>query len=506
MAAELDPGEWFGAPDRIRIGGYIKRLDPGFLSSGNFLEKGTEKFGGNLNLSLTARDRIRGRFDREEFDNAGPTEVGKLDIGTLQWAHDHDWWGITGEYEMRETEDGSGNEMDTSETAAGRLRVKPFEKLTAGLEHQQTVEGPENNQTTLGAEYQVHPSFALQASGTTGTTGEAAQGGAVLTLGNGRIYLTERMADDQAGRTTTTVLGSEKGFGTSSKIYTEYQWGHGDDGDRNVSLTGARWQKDLAKGFRLLLAGEYSDVVSRTQNTSRYTISTGLSYDHPSGIRASTRNEVRKENGDTERLQFLTSNHIEWKFNPDFTLLGKYRYSRTEDQKLDRTEAEFEERSIGVAYRPVTDDRFNALARYTKLLDRRPLSLVGTEESETESDVASLEWSWEIHRYVEWVTKEAAKIKEESGDGSSVRTHTYLSIQRLNFHVWKKIDLGAEYRILLQEEADDMRHGWLTECTWEAIDHLRFGVGYNFTDFSDNEFSENDYSVHGWFVRLQGKF
>ncbi|NNG45733.1 MAG: OmpA family protein, partial [Deltaproteobacteria bacterium] len=39
LAAELDPGEWFGAPDRIRIGGYIKRLDPGFLSSGNFLEK-----------------------------------------------------------------------------------------------------------------------------------------------------------------------------------------------------------------------------------------------------------------------------------------------------------------------------------------------------------------------------------------------------------------------------------------------------------------------------------
>jgi hypothetical protein len=408
---------------------------------------------------------------------------------------------------MRESENGSGDSMESSGFAAGRLRVKPVEKLTAGLEHQQTVKGPDNNQTTLSTEYQVHPTLALQGSGTTGTKGEAAQGGAVLTLGDGRIYLTERMADDQAGRTTSTVLGSEKRIGPSSKIYTEYQWGHGPGGDRNVSLMGAKWQKDLAKGFRLLLAGEYSGADSQAQNGNRYAISTALSYTHPSGIRASTRNEVRKETGATKRLQFLTSNHIDWKWTPDFTLLGKFRYSRTRDERLDRTEAEFEERSIGIAYRPVRYDRFNALARYTKLRDQRPVSLAGGEVSDTESDVASIEWSWELHRYLEWVTKEAAKFKkDESGDGPSVKTHTYLTIQRLNFHLWKRIDFGAEYRILFQEEADDLRQGWLTEFTWEAIDHLRFGVGYNFTDFSDNEFSENDYSVHGVFVRMQGKF
>jgi outer membrane protein OmpA-like peptidoglycan-associated protein len=507
VAAEWDVGEWFGAPDKIQVGGYLKRLEPGFLSSGNSPEKGTEKFGGNVKWNPTARDRIQGRYDREEFDNAGPAALSSLDIGTLQWAHDHGWWGVTGEYQMRESENGSGDSMESSGFAAGRLRVKPVEKLTAGLEHQQTVKGPDNNQTTLSTEYQVHPTLALQGSGTTGTKGEAAQGGAVLTLGDGRIYLTERMADDQAGRTTSTILGSEKRIGPSSKIYTEYQWGHGPGGDRNVSLMGAKWQKDLAKGFRLLLAGEYSGADSQAQNGNRYAISTALSYTHPSGIRASTRNEVRKETGATKRLQFLTSNHIDWKWTPDFTLLGKFRYSRTRDERLDRTEAEFEERSIGIAYRPVRYDRFNALARYTKLRDQRPVSLAGGEVSDTESDVASIEWSWELHRYLEWVTKEAAKFKkDESGDGPSVKTHTYLTIQRLNFHLWKRIDFGAEYRILFQEEADDLRQGWLTEFTWEAIDHLRFGVGYNFTDFSDNEFSENDYSVHGVFVRMQGKF
>jgi hypothetical protein len=270
---------------------------------------------------------------------------------------------------------------------------------------------------------------------------------------------------------------------------------------------GAQWQKELSEGFQFLLGGEYTEIDADPDTTSRYTVATGLTYTSPKGIKASTRDEVRKETGIEKRTQFLTSNRLEVKVTPDFTFLGKYRYSKTRDERTGETEARFEERSVGLAFRPVKSDRFNALARYTQLSDQRPLSLTGVEASETKSDVASLEWSWDLTRYLEWVTKEAAKLKrEQTGDGESMKTHSYLSIQRMNVHIWKRIDVGAEYRFLYQDEADDMRQGWLTELTWEPVNHLRLGVGYNFTDFSDNEFSDNDYSVHGWFFRIQGKY
>jgi len=51
-----------------------------------------------------------------------------------------------------------------------------------------------------------------------------------------------------------------------------------------------------------------------------------------------------------------------------------------------------------------------------------------------------------------------------------------------------------------------MSQGWLIEATWEVIRHFRVGAGYNFTDFSDNEFSPNDYSSQGWFIRVQGRY
>ena len=85
-------------------------------------------------------------------------------------------------------------------------------------------------------------------------------------------------------------------------------------------------------------------------------------------------------------------------------------------------------------------------------------------------------------------------------------THSYLSVSRLNFNVWSDWYLGAEYRMLLQTETDDSRQGWATELMWEPLDHLRIGVGYNFTDFSDNEFSNNDYSTHGVYFRFQGNY
>jgi hypothetical protein len=270
---------------------------------------------------------------------------------------------------------------------------------------------------------------------------------------------------------------------------------------------GAQWQKDLTKGFTFLLGGEYTEIDSNPKEMSRHTITTGLTFAHPSGIKVSTHDELRKENGNKKLSQFLTSNRIELKLNPDFTLLGKYRYSKTRNESTGQTEARFEERSIGLAYRPVKNDRFNALTKYTQLFDHSPLTIGETEAFETKRDVASLEWSLDLNRYLEWVTKEAAKLKwEKTIDGASVKTHTYLSIQRLNFHLWKRIDFGTEYRVLLQKESDDSRQGWLTEFTWEAVKHLRLGVGFNFTDFSDNEFSDNNYSVYGWFFRIQGKY
>ena len=71
----------------------------------------------------------------------------------------------------------------------------------------------------------------------------------------------------------------------------------------------------------------------------------------------------------------------------------------------------------------------------------------------------------------------------------------------------RKCDIAAEYRILLQDKsADNHLHGALVEVDRELYDYVRVAVGYDFADFTDDLRKSNDYSSHGPFVRMSGKF
>ena len=262
----------------------------------------------------------------------------------------------------------------------------------------------------------------------------------------------------------------------------------------------------MAKDLEIRITGELADLNSTAGNTSRHAFTLGATYQR-SNLKAMTSNEIRFEEGVTEKTQFLTSNHLEFKLNQDLTMLGKYRYSVTEDTLTSTTEAQFTEFSVGLAYRPVASDRLNGLARFTHLLDQNPLSATNPVLSKMVKNVGSLEWNYDISRSLEWIGKGAVKISsDETGVNPSFTSHNYLFIQRINYRFMDKFDLGTEFRTLTQEEADDQRSGFLTELMWEVVDNARLGVGYNFTDFSDNEFSDNDYSVQGWFVRMQAVY
>jgi hypothetical protein len=482
-------------------------LEQGFFTSNRFLDEGTENSGLTMSMELTQRDKIRGRFDRVETDGTSLKPETRQDIGTFQWVHDHGWWNLTGEYQYRDTEEDAANETDTNHYAAARLTVKPIETLTVGAEHQQTLTGEKNNQTTVGAKYQVIPSLALEASGKSGTDGQAAWGGAVLTVGDHRLYLTERLLKDRAGQTRATVIGAESALGDSGKVYTEYQWEHTENGSVNKSVLGAQRQWEVAEGLKVSLSGQYESRDSGSEDGDQLAIAGGFSYAHPSGFRFTTREEFRRDTGDREMTQVLTSNDLEYKINSDFTSMGWFRWSKSWNDDTDETEASFTELSAGLAYRPVAWDRFNALAKYTLLKQDGPDGPGQGEISEPEIQVAAIDWSLDITPWMEWAQKGAYRIfTEEFDDMPSQTSSSFLAISRLNFNVWEDWYLGTEYRMLLQSEADDSRQGWATEVMWEPWDHLRLGVGYNFTDFSDNEFSDNDYSSHGLYFRFQGKY
>lgn len=510
-AARLDVGELFGTPRRLEVGAYIKRLEPGFQSSANHAEEGVVKYGTDFSIVVSGKDTVSGQYDeRDHLDplSVAPGMEDEARTASLQWAHRREKMGLILEYRASESEDNAGNLLERTGLAAALVEWNPGEKTTVYLEQQTTVTGPENDQSKVGIRYQVTPSLSLGASGTHGTKGSSYQGEANLNVAGSRLYATERLTDDDAGHSSASVVGAETTLDSSTNVYTENQWERTGEGvSRQVSLVGARRKWDVAPGLSAVLSGESSKTTSSAEETSRYALSSGVSYNDPERVEASVRGEVRREKGSRETVQYLTANRFKIMLSPDYSVLGRYNYSVTRDLDVDEVKARFEERSVGLAYRPVAWDRLNLLSKYTVLRDLAPDTLDTTASTDTFTRVLSIEWSYDLTHRLEWVEKDAVKTSEEqTGDWAPVRSRTALNIHRLNYNFVDAWDLGLEYRLRSVDITDDSQTGWLAELMYALGDHFRIGLGYNFTDFSDNEFSENDYSVRGTFLRFQGKY
>lgn len=66
-------------------------------------------------------------------------------------------------------------------------------------------------------------------------------------------------------------------------------------------------------------------------------------------------------------------------------------------------------------------------------------------------------------------------------------------------------DALVEGRLLDVKQAGDARSGMLLGVYRHLGDNIKMGVGYNFTDFSD-DLTDLDYDSQGMFVNVIGKF
>jgi hypothetical protein len=85
--------------------------------------------------------------------------------------------------------------------------------------------------------------------------------------------------------------------------------------------------------------------------------------------------------------------------------------------------------------------------------------------------------------------------------GEWYSSDTILFVGRIDYHVIKNWDASLEYRLLRVVQADDFKHGPLV-CLYRHFgDHVKVGVGYNFTDYND-DLTNLNYESGGWFVNF----
>ncbi|MDX1762728.1 MAG: OmpA family protein [bacterium] len=384
-------------------------------------------------------------------------------------------------------------------------RVNVYGVAQTALDQSDAYE--DNDLYTLGLKTEWSKRLSLQAEASTGDRGDSALLGSSYRLNDrhelyGTYTLSTDRRDDQFSNIFT--LGERVGLSDQLRVYHENQFSHSDRQSGIAHVFGLDFEAsrylNLGASFQSSSLDDDNDGIERDSGT----LSALYRRDQ---TRLSSKLEYRRDGGSEDRRQWLTTNALNYKWNPDYTWLGKLSLSRTEDDLDDEGDARFIEASLGLAYRPVAHDRLNLLGKYTYLYDLPSLAQDGIA-TDQRSHILSLEGLYRLNRLWELGSKVAfrnGELRSDRNHGDWFKSSTRFAAVRGNYHVIRNWDALLEYRWLDVDEAGTTRQGFLVGISRHLGDHFKLGVGYNFTDFSD-DLTELDYDYKGWFINTIGKY
>jgi len=240
---------------------------------------------------------------------------------------------------------------------------------------------------------------------------------------------------------------------------------------------------------------------------NRHTISISAGYRRDE-TRTFSKLEFRKDEGSAERTQWLTTHRIDVQVSEDLGFVGKLNLAVTEDG-TDRTQdARFAETDLGVAYRPAAIDRWQLIGKYTFLYDLPSAAQITPGSTDERLHVVAVESLYDIVPAIGVGGKVAtrwAQLRTERNQGDWFDSRTYLGVLRGVFHAPHRWDGLVEYRWLETPDAEDRRQGVLIAGYRALSDRLKAGVGFNFTDFSD-DLTDLGYDNRGVFVNVVGAY
>jgi hypothetical protein len=219
--------------------------------------------------------------------------------------------------------------------------------------------------------------------------------------------------------------------------------------------------------------------------------------------------EWRRDTGAERRRQWVTTNRLMHKVNESFRIAARVNYSETEDQIQAAAGAKFIESNLGFAWRPYDSTRWALLGKYTFLYDVSSLEQVGDNVAfyDQRSQVLSLEGVYTASQRWEY----AAKLMRREGEVRFGRLEGQWADAAATFAAGQvRYEFGEAWHALAEYRWLDVTDGGTRQGALVGVDrdlgrNFRIGVGYNFTDFSD-DLTDFDYDHKGWFLNLVGRY
>jgi len=212
----------------------------------------------------------------------------------------------------------------------------------------------------------------------------------------------------------------------------------------------------------------------------------------------------------SDRTTWLFRNTLKYQTTPDWRVLGKVNYADSDSSLGEIYDGGYTEAVLGFAYRPVTNDRLNALAKYTYFYNVPATDQFTLQDTSTQfiqqSQIASLDLTYDLTANWSVGGKYAYRLGQVSLDREDpdfFDNNAHLYILRADWRFLKNWEASIEGRMLDMPDLDERRSGALFTVYRYLGDHFKVGVGYNMTDFSD-DLTDLGYDHRGVFINMVG--
>jgi len=375
----------------------------------------------------------------------------------------------------------------------------------------------ENDRFGIGGRYQVSDKVGLSGEISDGNLGFGSQVGVDYQYSDAsNLYLNYELDPDRtdngiAGRNGQLVTGAKHRFSDSTSVYGEERYLHGDGQKGLTHAYGVEYSPSQRWNFGLAMEnGEMRQPGQLSIDRSAVSFSAGYA---TSNFKYAGAIEYREDEQVSEtRESWLARNNFAYQVNPDWRTQLRIDVATSDSSNGNSSNSDFTEALLGFAYRPVENDNFNAMLTYNFLEDLAPseqFTASGVQNDyQQRSHVFAADANYDLTS--RWsiggkLARRQGEIRQGRDEGEWFESTTNLYIVRADWHLVKHWDFLVEGRLLEVAEAEESRSGALVALHRHIGDHLKLGVGYNFTDFSD-DLTDLDYDSEGWFINLTGKF
>jgi len=515
---------------------YAQQSEAGFSAPGQLTATDLTLLGGRYNTTLTKRTDLDVKVDTREVDQGIKTEA--LDVSSSYQATDR--WRLSGGARVDTRTDNSlvvpgtqkqGDRLDLAAEAHYDSKASwtayGFTQGTAAKNGNRD----ENNRVGAGGTVRATNRLSLDGELSVGNQGTGVKAGTDYLLSDRTnvysAYTFENARSDNgvSARRGNWNTGMRSRYTDTTSVYAEERYTHGDVPTGLTHAFGVDYTPDERWNFGGNIEMGVLEDKKTGAETDRQALGLNAGYNFGAVV-YSTAVEYRIDETESpstassKRTTWLMKNNLKYQVDSDWRFLAKANFSESTSTLGELFSGNFTEIVTGYGYRPIDNDRLNTLFKYTYFYNV-PFGDLSTTDPVTgqvvgasapidfiqKSHILSLDAIYDLTQRWSLGGKYAYRLGQVAQDRTNPEffdSRASLYILRADWHFTHRWDALIEGRLLDLPDAHDQRAGTLLGMYRHVGENLKIGVGYNFTDFSD-DLTDLGFNSQGVFINFVGK-